>query len=420
ASGQVLKEDGEENIWSSAIHYFPNGLFTPNSNNLTIINPSTSGTKPHAKSVFLEFLDQYDLFAMPVLYNHPIGGGGWSGEADCEIHFFAEDFDLQTQVPDPEYAGSYKAFDLKMGIVEVNGGFATVSTKQPDGPPSYNPTIQAILEDRYSGTSECGGWFNYPDNEEWMKYWDTDASVARYEIDQNLSVTKKWERTFDVEDGEREREFFPGNIKRQECLYGITVDDFTEAIVISGNTSSNFDDSYLAKLYSDDCSLLSYDISDPLDNVVEIVSSTTWDTSKSVIGHVIIESGNTLTISGENTVIRFAGYESVGVASKIVIEAGAKLIVDNATLTNDARCATAFWEGIEVYGDNDYDQSDLSKQGVLELKNDAVIEKSRGITVNTPVTWGAGGLIRASNTTFKDCKKSVAFNSYPFDNKSYF
>jgi hypothetical protein len=423
-SGQVLKDDG---IWSSAIHYFPNGAFTPNINNLHIINPSTSGTKPHSKSVFLEFIEQKNLFAIPVLYNHPLGGNGWTGSADCEIHFFADYFDPQTQVPNTIQAGHYKAFDLKMGIVEVNNGFATVSTKQLNGAPSYNANVQAILTDRYPSTTsgDCPDWFNNPTKRtDWMKFWDSDASVARYEIDQNLTVTKKWESTFDVK-GPRSREYFPGDIKRQECLYGITADDDDEAIVISGNTSSNFDDNYLAKLYNDDCIGLTYDIHDNSDDIYDITSNTTWNSSKTVLGQLVVKSGNTLTISGSSTEIKFADSKRTGVKTNLLIEKNAKLIVDGATLTADDRCVGGYWEGIFIDGDNSFDQFPLSSptyQGKLVLKNNALLDKAMyTIKFGKEGQWNDfGGLVEAEDATIKCVRRAVEFMSYPHTNHSYF
>lgn len=70
---------------------------------------------------------------------------------------------------------------------------------------------------------------------------------------------------------------------------------------------------------------------------VHILSSnTTWSSSKTVSGSIRVRSGATLTISGAGTKIYMARN------SRILVEAGATVIVDAATLTNE--CGY-FWKG---------------------------------------------------------------------------
>ena len=57
------------------------------------------------------------------------------------------------------------------------------------------------------------------------------------------------------------REAFPGDLKKQECMYNI-VQAQDGGLVICGNNSRNFDDNYLVKLH-DDCGFtagVDYDI----------------------------------------------------------------------------------------------------------------------------------------------------------------
>lgn len=76
---------------------------------------------------------------------------------------------------------------------------------------------------------------------------------------------------------------------------------------------------------------MNYDI----DNITPITTQT-WSSNKTVIGKVIIPSGQTLTIS--NCTIEFADSKRVNVDTKIVIEQGGRLIINNSTLTSIQSC----------------------------------------------------------------------------------
>jgi hypothetical protein len=97
---------------------------------------------------------------------------------------------------------------------------------------------------------------------------------------------------------------------------------------------------------------------------LNITSNTTWSGSRILDAKVTIISNATLTITG--TV-----YATEGVV--INIEPGAKVILDGGTLTN--ACPDKLWHGILVSG-NKYLPQPPQNQGVLELKNGAVIENA--------------------------------------------
>lgn len=99
--------------------------------------------------------------------------------------------------------------------------------------------------------------------------------------------------------------------------------------------------------------------------LIEIDQNTTWNTVKRLKQAVVIKSGNTLTISDTRI--------SIPVGAGIVVEPGAKLIVDNAILNSSCN---GLWHGILVQGDEYYDQADESKQGVLEMRNGGTIENA--------------------------------------------
>ncbi len=144
---------------------------------------------------------------------------------------------------------------------------------------------------------------------------------------------------------------------------------------------------------------------------LEITSNETWDFSIKMYQDILVKSGNTLTITCEVLMPQ---------NGKIIIEQGAKLIIDGGNIT----CAydDALWQGIEVWGNTHLAHTDAN-QGVLELKNGAIIENA----TNAVTTWKpndvakSGGIIRASNSTFRNNKRSVEFRYYPnCTNTSYF
>ncbi|MBD99580.1 MAG: hypothetical protein CMO34_07030, partial [Verrucomicrobia bacterium] len=387
---------------------------------------------PHgdlAKTLFLEYISAIDAFAVPV-FSGDLAAGGNSGDAEVEIRFYASDFNPQAQLPSTITAGDYIAFDLQMGIVEVSGGFATVSSKQPGPAPAFNANIDALVAQRFPGhdpvanpngeTCPLLDPNNASRSNNAIRYWNTDASVAKYKITTvPLAVNKVWERTFDFDN--KPREAYPGDIKQQECLYSIVEDDVSGALSIAGNTSSNIDDSYIAKLFHDDCIALSYDEKDLSDHIIDINSNTTWNTNKTVLGEVRIKSGNTLTISGANTTISMSDEKLTGTLSFITVEKGAKLIVDAATITRDSRCLNSTWNGIRILGDNSLSQNPPSNQGVLELRNGALIDHAMYAISFGEGTWtDFGGIVDAKDATFRVYRRGVELMSYPFTNTSTF
>ncbi len=147
-----------------------------------------------------------------------------------------------------------------------------------------------------------------------------------------------------------------------------------------------------------------------------------WKNTRYLKGDIIIEDGATLTIE---CVVSF------GFNSRIYIEAGGKLIVDGGRLT--AICASD-WKGIRVAGNSSLSQNDVN-QGVVELKNEAIIEHARdaialiGLKINGDLDWSkTGGIVRAENSTFLNNRRDVEFMSYhsfatngrEYNNKSYF
>lgn len=122
--------------------------------------------------------------------------------------------------------GTVTAYDLKMRVLALaDGGFGVVSSKQPQCPPA--PYV-CDADDYYD-----------------TRYWYTDAYAAHC----NACGALIWQSTYDV-DNNPPAANYPGNVKRQECMYGISLAG-DGGFILSGNNSFNFDDDYLIKLQPD-------------------------------------------------------------------------------------------------------------------------------------------------------------------------
>jgi len=120
-------------------------------------------------------------------------------------------------------------------------------------------------------------------------------------------------------------------------------------------------------------------------NVATITSNTTWSGDRYVKGTVTVASG-TLTITGT---VRMAE------SAEIVVESGAKLIVNGGTITSSSGCG-AMWDGIDV-----------ENGGELLITNDALIEDA---IMGVYIEYGADYTIE--NSTFnRNYYQAVIFNN---------
>ncbi|MCQ2326831.1 MAG: S8 family serine peptidase [Bacteroidales bacterium] len=96
--------------------------------------------------------------------------------------------------------------------------------------------------------------------------------------------------------------------------------------------------------------------------------------------------------------------------SKIIIEPGAKLIIDGGTITS---ACDEYWNGIYVMGDKTLPQT-MSNQGSIILSNGAVIENAKcAIHTWEENDWNTtGGIVQATNSTFRNNIRSIEFLSY--------
>jgi hypothetical protein len=128
------------------------------------------------------------------------------------------------------------------------------------------------------------------------------------------------------------------------------------------------------------------------DNLPHAGEEVTWYEEKLLKGDLYIYSGATLTIK---CTVNFPEK------AKIIVEQGAKLIIDGGTVTNHKRCGN-LWAGIRVLGDPTVPNNDPQYHGTVELKNGATVSYAKtGIANYDTDEWGSpipgtyGGIIKA-------------------------
>lgn len=157
-------------------------------------------------------------------------------------------------------------------------------------------------------------------------------------------------------------------------------------------------------------------IVDPNPVTTTIGTNTTYSSDMYFSGDIRIHTGNTLTIDNEATIMMDAG-------TKIVVEPGARLIIDNATLNSS--CGD-YWSGIEVWGENTMPQTLLPSgmpefQGMVVIRNGGTIKNSvDGIMAmakdaNGDFIWNkAGGIIIAKDAFFINNNNSIWIGAYEY------
>lgn len=146
-----------------------------------------------------------------------------------------------------------------------------------------------------------------------------------------------------------------------------------------------------------------------------INSNQIWDEPKLRNKDVVIKTGYTLTITDVVQMIA---------TSRIIVEPGATLVIDGGKITN---MCNELWGGIEVRGSAYLGQASIGAQGIVQLKNGAIIENAvigietvkntrsqNGLWTTDPSF--SGGIINAEeNTQFLNCRTAVRFYPYPLD-----
>lgn len=273
---------------------------------------------------------------------------------------------------------------------------------------------------------------------------DANGFIAKY-ADSGSFAQLVWELEFDIDDSvtaigtQTQREFFPGDVKKQECLYSITQNS-DGGYTAAGNCSPNLDDGYLVN-FKGDCGFdKNYTIDHYQWDDLFITSNVTWDSAHfnsstaSIRGVVIVDNGGTLTIDG--MLMEFADTRSCGYQTNITVLEGGHLFVKNSTLTSSSDCdPNACWDGIQVRGDNE-ESHNTTDQGKITLKNCTIQNSSSGICLGRKeyrknLYWAetqtmGGGIIHADSSVFLNNRFSIHFSPYfysitnPYSNTSYF
>ena len=152
--------------------------------------------------------------------------------------------------------------------------------------------------------------------------------------------------------------------------------------------------------------------------IVHIENNQKINCHRKLYHSIAIDSGATLTV--------YCHLE-MSPSTRIIVQPGGKLVVDRGTITSAD--SGEMWQGIEVVGDRTKHQT-TQNQGVVELKNGAVIENAvTGIRTGLRGDnwYTTGGIIKASDAVFKNNQRAVEFLSYTdtegsniLDNCSFF
>ncbi len=330
----------------------------------------------------------------------------------------------------PVSIGTIKAYDLKIGITSTSDmGFAVISTKTPKNNGS-NYWDGLGFHDSFPNVDLPPGitdW-EFGVNDYFMHNYDADAYIAKY-----TAVSGQWVKKWDKEiDTDEPRKPFPGQIKKQECVYKIEEAE-DGGLVFAGNTSHNHDDSYLVKVHSD-CNLDEYNdnaFDEPTfqdsEKWIEVANgngtdyylsqSETWDgVSKSIAGRILVQNGKTLII--RNSTIKFADGGSIGIPTEVIVLKGGILVVENSTLTvEDEYCPNSMWSGIQVRGNpntmNEYSQGKvIVSNSTIEHARMAIL--AGGEFTNTgKYGFQGGGIVRVLNgSIFQHNRFDIKF--YPY------
>ena len=181
-----------------------------------------------------------------------------------------------------------------------------------------------------------------------------------------------------------------------------------------------------------------------IDNFTVSATNTVWEpgnasnlTQNDVLyikDYLIIPAGKTLTI--KNMKIYFSEHARVIIENSNSSAMGGYLQLDNTILSADNQCdIIKMWRGVEVRGNSYLNQGSYlnSKQGRLNMYNNSKIEHAFvGVTANkyNKITlpnglfayqvapYTTGGIVRVTNSIFKNNQRDIEFNPYSAPNNS--
>lgn len=140
----------------------------------------------------------------------------------------------------------------------------------------------------------------------------------------------------------------------------------------------------------------------PSSATTEITATTTYNTPMDMPGDIVVKTGYKLTIA---TTVRLKPLQ------KIVVEPGAELVLNGATLTRYNTCdlpAVGYWRGIELQpttGTNIADASRVSiSNSVIEYADKALFYRGTG-------SKKLHGIVNASNSVFRKNLRAIEFSA---------
>ena len=140
-----------------------------------------------------------------------------------------------------------------------------------------------------------------------------------------------------------------------------------------------------------------------------ISQNETWDFPMQLYRPLIIETGNTLTITCKLKMPQQGWIE---------VKPGAELILDGGHITKSNINAGDYWEGVHLEGNSGQPQA-TGLQPVITIKNGGKISHARDAITNMGVDnqgndeWGTtGGIIHATDAIFENNRRDVAFLTY--------
>ena len=353
----------------------------------------------------------------PVLSDYAMNTDVSAGRsiATLKIHRFDPPDPSPTWTSD---LGEVRAYDLQAdAMITSDGNIAVVSTKWQ---PPYDQNDPFRYNDLTTTTQTCLSGFPFSWNgSDIFDYWNTNAYVAKLS---SINGSTLWETNFDAEPNV-ESGCFPEDMRKQECLYRITETD-EAGLLISGNTSHNFDDAYLAKLGPDCQAKVNYEPLTLVDGAYTLTSNETWSTDRKIFGTIVVPDGKILTINN-NATIRFADSEQLAIPTRLIVKPGGVLNVVNATLSSLDQCPNSMWDGIVLQGDANADQGSGTvglDQAYLNVTN-STIENARTAVVvanafqmgslsDVPNELRSGGIVRTVDASFHNNIYDVSFSPY--------
>ncbi len=390
-----------------------------------------SGT-PNNNVTDLCFDSNGDLL-IPVIYNCNSCNGAGDNEGEAAV-FRIDPCNTtildQYQISDGTSPGDLvHAYDLMIGITNTtDGGFAIVTSKVINEFNSVHPPPVSWYCNSTQYTSSMGE----------LTYWNADAFVRKWDAAGNI----EWTKDFDID--EKAPEAFPGDQKRQECMYSIS-ETPDNGFVVSGNNSRNFDDCYLVKLYSNCNNEVVYDYqTESEDGILTIteLGTNTLSGNYKIKGSIVVGNQEQLTISGTSTIIEFADTRQCGIPTNIIVEKGGLLtITDGAKLTAISDCELSMWDGIQLWGNSTAPQTgsdqpgvfidaqsiiENARYGILADKADYVTHekniddyqcKIKDLAMAETQSYG-GGYVYCSDANFRNNRFSIVLNSYTQNNES--